>query len=185
MAKPSPVKIPTTTLDDYAHSPFHYAVVLGDHAGLTRLVSSLPKLTEPEQIHTESDSISQERVAEIISAVIDRRDVPFRETPLHLAVRIGDVFAVKTISSAGADAALRNVAGGNALDEAVCRGNAEITEIILRHQRRSGWCKWRRRLPCLIAVLGRMRDFYMEISISFESFVIPFFGKVVSIPVYY
>ncbi|CAF2108412.1 BnaC08g15050D [Brassica napus] len=183
MAKPSPVKIPTTTLDDYAHSPFHYAVVLGDHAGLTCLVSSLPKLTEPEQIHTESDSISQERVAEIISAVIDRRDVPFRETPLHLAVRIGDVFAVKTISSAGADAALRNVAGGNALDEAVCRGNAEITEIILRHQRRSGWCKWRRRLPCLIAVLGRMRDFYMEISISFESFVIPFFGKVVSIPV--
>ncbi|KAF3570338.1 hypothetical protein F2Q69_00060683 [Brassica cretica] len=183
MAKPSPVKIPTTTLDDYAHSPFHYAVVLGDHAGLTRLVSSLPKLTEPEQIHTESDSISQERVAEIISAVIDRRDVPFRETPLHLAVRIGDVLAVKTISSAGADAALRNVAGWNALDEAVCRGNAEITEIILRHQRRSGWCKWRRRLPCLIAVLGRMRDFYMEISISFESSVIPFFGKVVSIPV--
>ncbi|KAL0754790.1 hypothetical protein Bca101_092458 [Brassica carinata] len=147
MAKPSPVKIPTTTLDDYAHSPFHYAVVLGDHAGLTRLVSSLPKLTEPEQFHTESDSISQERVAEIISAVIDRRDVPFRETPLHLAVRIGDVLAVKTISSAGADAALRNVAGWNALDEAVCRGNAEITEIILRHQRRSGWCKWRRRLP--------------------------------------
>ncbi|KAF3497263.1 hypothetical protein DY000_02054740 [Brassica cretica] len=183
MAKPSPVKIPTTTLDDYAHSPFHYTVVLGDHAGLTRLVSSLPKLTEPEQIHTESDSISQERVAEIISAVIDRRDVPFRETPLHLAVRISDVLAVKTISSAGADAALRNVAGWNALDEAVCRGNAEITEIILRHQRRSGWCKWRRRLPYLIAVLGRMRDFYVEVSISFESSVIPFFGKVVSIPV--
>ncbi|CAG7899918.1 unnamed protein product [Brassica rapa] len=178
MAKQSPVKIPTTTLDDYAHSPFHYAVVLGDHAGLIRLVSSLPKLTEPEQIHTESDSVSQERAAEIISAVIDRRDVPFRETPLHLAVRIGDVLAVKTISSAGADAALRNVAGWNALDEAVRRGNAEITEMILRHQRRSAWCRWRRRLPCLIAVLERMRDFYVEVSISFESSVIPFFGKV-------
>ncbi|XP_009110695.1 ankyrin repeat domain-containing protein 13B [Brassica rapa] len=178
MAKPSPVKIPTTTLDDYAHSPFHYAVVLGDHAGLIRLVSSLPKLTEPEQIHTESDSVSQERAAEIISAVIDRRDVPFRETPLHLAVRIGDVLAVKTLSSAGADAALRNVAGWNALDEAVRRGNAEITEMILRHQRRSAWCRWRRRLPCLIAVLERMRDFYVEVSISFESSVIPFFGKV-------
>ncbi|KAG5390964.1 hypothetical protein IGI04_032505 [Brassica rapa subsp. trilocularis] len=178
MAKPSPVKIPTTTLDDYAHSPFHYAVVLGDHAGLIRLVSSLPKLTEPEQIHTESDSVSQERAAEIISAVIDRRDVPFRETPLHLAVRIGDVLAVKTLSSAGADAALRNVAGWNALDEAVRRGNAEITEIILRHQRRSAWCKWRRRLPRLIAVLESMRDFYVEVSISFESSVIPFFGKV-------
>ncbi|KAF8048331.1 hypothetical protein N665_2557s0001 [Sinapis alba] len=177
MAKPSPVKIPTTTLEDYAHSPFHYAVVLGDHDGLIRLVSSLPKLTEPEQIHTESDSVSQERVAEIISAVIDRRDVPFRETPLHLAVRLGDVLSVKTVSSAGADVTLRNVAGLSTLDEAVRRGNSEITEVILRHQRRSGWCRWRRRLPYLIAVLGRMRDFYVEISIGFESSVIPFFGK--------
>ncbi|CAH8389073.1 unnamed protein product [Eruca vesicaria subsp. sativa] len=175
MAKPSPVKIPTTTLDDYAHSPFHYAVVSGDHPGLLRLVSSLPKLTEPEQIHTESDSISQDRVAEIISAVIDRRDVPFQETPLHLAVRLGDLLAVKTISSAGADVTLKNVAGWNALNEAVSRGNAEITEIILRDQRRSGWCKWRRRLPYMIAVLGRMRDFYFEVSIDFESSVIPFF----------
>ncbi|KAL0697629.1 hypothetical protein Bca4012_053751 [Brassica carinata] len=180
MAKPSPVKkIPqTTTLDDYAHSPFHYAVVLRDHAGLNRLVSSLPKLTEPEQIHTESDSISQERVAEIISAVIDRRDVPFRETPLHLAVRLGDVLAVKTIASAGADVELRNVAGWRASDEAVRRGNDEITEVVLRCQRRSGWCRWRRRLPRLIAVIGRMRDFYVEVSIGFESSVVPFFGKV-------
>ncbi|KAJ0248119.1 hypothetical protein HA466_0164750 [Hirschfeldia incana] len=179
MAKPPPVKIPTTTtLDDYAHSPFHYAVVLGDHPGLIRLVSSLPKLTEPDQIQTESDSINQERVAEIISAVIDRRDVPFRDTPLHLAVRIGDVLAVKTLSSAGADSTLRNVSGWNASHEAVRCNNSEIAEVILRHQRRSAWCRWRRRLPRLIAVLGRMRDFYVEISIGFESSVIPFFGKV-------
>ncbi|CAN7040404.1 unnamed protein product [Brassica oleracea var. botrytis] len=178
MAKSSPVKIPATTLEDYAHSPFHYAVVLWDHAGLTRLVSSLPKLTEPEQIHTESDSASQEQLAEQISAAIDRRDVPLRETPLHLAVRIGDVFAAETISSAGADITLQNAAGWSPLHEALCRRNAEITETVLRHQRRSAWCKWRRRLPHLIAVLRRMRDFYMEISFHFESSVIPFVGKI-------
>nr|VDD42179.1 unnamed protein product [Brassica oleracea] len=178
MAKSSPVKIPATSLEDYAHSPFHYAVVLGDHAGLTRLVSSLPKLTEPERIHTESDSASQERLAEQISAAIDRRDVPLRETPLHLAVRIGDVFAAETISSAGADITLQNAAGWSPLHEALCRRNAEITETVLRHQRRSAWCKWRRRLPHLIAVLRRMRDFYMEISFHFESSVIPFVGKI-------
>ncbi|CAN7020157.1 unnamed protein product [Brassica rapa subsp. trilocularis] len=174
----SPVKIPATSLEDYAHSPFHYAVVLGDHVGLTRLVSSLPKLTEPEQIHTESDSASQEHLAEQISASIDRRDVPLRETPLHLAVRIGDVFAAETISSAGADITLQNAAGWSPLHEALCRRNAEITETVLRHQRRSAWCKWRRRLPHLIAVLRRMRDFYMEISFHFESSVIPFVGKI-------
>ncbi|KAG5391871.1 hypothetical protein IGI04_021834 [Brassica rapa subsp. trilocularis] len=178
MAKSSPVKIPATSLEDYAHSPFHYAVVLGDHVGLTRLVSSLPKLTEPEQIHTESDSASQEHLAEQISASIDRRDVPLRETPLHLAVRIGDVFAAETISSAGADITLQNAAGWSPLHEALCRRNAEITETVLRHQRRSAWCKWRRRLPHLIAVLRRMRDFYMEISFHFESSVIPFVGKI-------
>ncbi|CAH8372159.1 unnamed protein product [Eruca vesicaria subsp. sativa] len=177
MAKSSPEKKPATTLDDYAHSPFHYAVVLGDHAGLTRLVSSLPKLTEPEQIHTESDSLSQERLASQISAVIDRRDVPSRETPLHLAVRIGDVFAVETISSAGADITLQNAAGWSPLHEALCRRNTEITATVLRHQRRSAWCKWRRRLPCLIGILRRMRDFYLEISFHFESSVIPFVGR--------
>ncbi|KAJ0256811.1 ANK_REP_REGION domain-containing protein [Hirschfeldia incana] len=178
MEKSPPVKITSTTLDDYAHSPFHYAVVLGDHSGLTRLVSSLPKLTEPEQIHTESDSLSQERLAERISALIDRRDVHSRETPLHLAVRIGDVFAAETISSAGADITLQNAAGWSPLHEALCRRNAEITATVLRHQSRSAWCKWRRRLPCLIAVLRRMRDFYMEISFHFESSVIPFVGKI-------
>ncbi|KAL9305821.1 putative ankyrin repeat domain-containing protein [Arabidopsis thaliana] len=178
MARSSPANIPATTIDDYAHSPVHYAVVVGDHAGLTRLVSSLPKLTDPEQIHTESDSMSQERVAEKISTVIDRRDVPFGETPLHLAVRLGDVFAAKTISSAGADITLQNAAGWNSLHEALCRRNSEITEAILRDHHRSAWCKWRRRLPHLIAVLSRMRDFYMEISFHFESSVIPFVGKI-------
>ncbi|CAA7037787.1 unnamed protein product [Microthlaspi erraticum] len=177
MAKSSPAKNLATTLEDYAHSPFHYAVVLGDHTGLTRLVSSLPKLTDPEQIQTEFDSVNQERVAKKISAVLDRRDVPFRETPLHLAVRLGDVFAVKTISSAGADLTLQNAAGWNPLHEAWCRQKSEITETILRHQRLSAWRKWRRRLPHLIAVLRRMKDFYMEISFHFESSVIPFVGK--------
>lgn len=178
MAKSSPAKSPATTLGDYAHSPIHYAVVLGDHAGLTRLVSSLPKLSDPEQIHTESDSVSQERAADQISAVLDRRDVPFRETPLHLAVRLGDVFAAETISSAGADITLQNAAGWNPMHEALCRRNSEITETILRNHRRSAWCKWRRRLPHLIAVLRRMRDFYTEISFHFESSVIPFVGKI-------
>ncbi|VVA91017.1 unnamed protein product [Arabis nemorensis] len=178
MAKSSPAKIPAITLEDYAHSPVHYAVAVGDHAGLTRLVSSLPKLTDPEQIHTESDSVSQERIAEKISAVLDRRDVPFRETPLHLAVRLGDIFAAKTISSAGADITLQNAAGWNSLHEALSGGNSEIKETILRHHHRSAWCKWRRRLPHLIAVLRRMRDFYMEISFHFESSVIPFVGKI-------
>ncbi|CAN7120535.1 hypothetical protein BRARA_K01252 [Brassica rapa] len=182
MARPSSAsataKLPSIKPEDYAHSPVHYAVVLGDHAALSRLLSSVPKLGDPEQIRTESDSLSQERIADQISAVLDRRDVPSRETPLHLAVRLNDLFAAKAISSAGADISLHNSAGWNPLQEAFCRRNSEIMKVLLRHHHRLAWCKWRRRLPRLIGVLRRMRDFYMEISFHFESSVIPFVGKI-------
>lgn len=164
--------------EDYAHSPVHYAVALGDQTTLSRLVSSLPRLADPAQIHSESDSLAQERLAEKISSIVDRRDVPNRETPLHLAVRLNDSFSARTLASAGADISLQNSSGWNALQEALCRRCSDIALILLRHHHRSAWAKWRRRLPRLVAVLRRMRDFYMEISFHFESSVIPFVGKI-------
>ncbi|GMI91467.1 hypothetical protein like AT1G62050 [Hibiscus trionum] len=164
--------------EDYKHSPVHYALVLGDHLTLTRLLSTLPKLADPAHIHSEADSLSQERLANQISAVIDRRDVPFRETPLHLAVRLNDSVAARTLAAAGADVSLQNAAGWNPLQEALCRHTSEIAMLLLKLHHRSAWCKWRRRLPRVIAVLRRMRDFYMEISFHFESSVIPFVGKI-------
>ncbi|GMI72730.1 hypothetical protein like AT1G62050 [Hibiscus trionum] len=169
---------PAIKPEDYKHSPVHYAVVLRDHATLTRLVSTLPKLADPAQIHTECDSLSQERVADKISAVLDRRDVPFRETPLHLTVRLNDVVAAKTLAMADADVSLQNAAGWNPLQEALCRRSSDVALVLLKLHHRSAWCKWRRRLPRVIAVLRRMRDFYMEISFHFESSVIPFVGKI-------
>ncbi|WZZ91728.1 hypothetical protein YC2023_120307 [Brassica napus] len=38
--------------------------VLGDHASLSCLLSSIPKIGDPEHIRTESNSPSQKRVAE-------------------------------------------------------------------------------------------------------------------------
>ncbi|EXB55126.1 Ankyrin repeat domain-containing protein 13C [Morus notabilis] len=164
--------------EDYAHSPVHYAVVLGDHTTLSRIVSTLPRLAEPSQIHTESDSLAQERLADKISAVLDRRDVPNRETPLHLSVRLNNAVAARTLANAGADVSLQNSAGWNPLQEALCRRSSDIALVLLRLHHRSAWTKWRRRLPRAIAVLRRMRDFYMEISFHFESSVIPFVGKI-------
>ncbi|XP_059624227.1 uncharacterized protein LOC132267166 [Cornus florida] len=164
--------------DEYKHSPVHYSVALGDHSTLSRIVSTLPRLAEPTQIHTESDSLAQERVADQISAVIDRRDNPYRETPLHLAVRLNDAVAARTLAVAGADISLQNAIGWNALQEAVCRRCSEISVILLQHHHLSAWSKWRRRLPRLVAALRRMRDFYMEISFHFESSIVPFVGKI-------
>ncbi|KAK7359784.1 hypothetical protein VNO77_01749 [Canavalia gladiata] len=178
MAKSSSSATTSFRAEQYAHSPVHYAVAIGDHAKLSRIISSLPRFPDPAQIHTESDSLAQERLAEKISIVLDRRDVPFRETPLHLAVRLNDISAARALASAGADISLHNAAGWNPLQEALCRRSTDIAHLLVRLHHRSAWAKWRRRLPRLVAVLRRMRDFYMEISFHFESSVIPFVGKI-------
>ncbi|KAK6917285.1 Ankyrin repeat domain-containing protein 13 [Dillenia turbinata] len=164
--------------DDYIHSPVHYAVIMRDHSRLSKLVSSLPKLADPNRISTETDSLLQEKIADQISSLLDRRDVPFRETPLHLSVRLNDTVSAKLLSAAGADVSLQNAAGWNPLQEALCRRNSEIALILLQQHHKSAWEKWKRRLPRLISVLNRMRDFYMEISFHFESSIVPFVGKV-------
>nr|KYP62773.1 Ankyrin repeat domain-containing protein 13C [Cajanus cajan] len=169
---------PPIKADQYTHSPVHYAVANGEHAKLSRIISSLPRLPDPERVATESDSLTQDRLAEKISAVLDRRDVPFRETPLHLAVRLNDIAAARALASAGADISLHNAAGWNPLQEALCRRASDIAHLLVRLHHRAAWAKWRRRLPRLVAALRRMRDFYMEISFHFESSVIPFVGKI-------
>ncbi|KAH7837717.1 hypothetical protein Vadar_017174 [Vaccinium darrowii] len=170
----------TTTIkpEDYKKSPVHYAVATSDHATLSRIISTLPRLADPSKIHTESDSLTQEKIADQISSTLDRRDNPHRETPLHLAVRLNDSVAAGTLAGAGADISLQNAAGWNPLQEAICRRFTDVSTVLLQHQHRAAWWKWRRRLPRLIAVLHRMRDFYMEISFHFESSIVPFVGKI-------
>ncbi|KAL2931439.1 Ankyrin repeat domain-containing protein 13C-A [Bienertia sinuspersici] len=164
---------------DYAHSPAHYFVALHDHPSLTRLLSTLPKLSDPTLIATESDSLRQEKLADVISSHLDRRDdIPFRETPLHLAVRLNDTVSAQLLASAGADVSLQNSAGWNPLQDALCRRKVELSKILVHHHHLSAWSKWRRRLPRLLSVLRRMRDFYLEIHFHFESSFLPFIGKI-------
>ncbi|CAK9192181.1 unnamed protein product [Sphagnum troendelagicum] len=162
----------------YAHSQVHAAVAQQDHAALRRILSTLPQPVRPGEVSTESQSLEAEQQADDVSKVIDRRDVPGRETPLHVAVRLGDGDAVEMLMSAGADWSLQNEQGWSALQEAVCAREEEIAVIITRHYQPMAWAKWCRRLPRLAATMQRMRDFYMEITFHFESSVIPFIGRI-------
>lgn len=161
-----------------AHSPTHYAVARRDHSALRRIISSLPKLARAGEIRTEAESIREEQRADAIAGVIDRRDVPGRETPLHLAVRLSDPVSAELLMSAGANWSLQNEAGWSALQEAICGRHDEIAMVIMRHYQPAAWAKWCRRLPRLVACMRRMRDFYMEIGFQFESSVIPFVGRI-------
>ncbi|CAI9761638.1 unnamed protein product [Fraxinus pennsylvanica] len=162
----------------YAHSPVHKAIILKDYVALRRIIASLPRLCDPAEIHTESVSLAEEAKADAISAVIDRRDVPNRDTPLHLAVKFGDDTATEMLMLAGADWSLQNEHGWSALQEAICNREERVAKIIVRHYQPLAWAKWCRRLPRLIGTMRRMRDFYMEISFHFESSVIPFISRI-------
>eukprot|EP00249_Psilotum_nudum_P019711 c27380_g2_i1 orf=708-1259(+) len=162
----------------YSHSPVHYAIVRRDHATLKQILKSLPSLSKAGEVVTESESIIAEQEADRVSAVIDRRDVIGRETPLHLAVRLGDAAAVEMLMSAGADWSLQNEQGWSALQEAVCAREEAIAMLITRYYQPMAWAKWCRRLPRITAAMRRMRDFYMEITFNFESSVIPFIGRI-------
>ncbi|XP_073011873.1 uncharacterized protein [Typha latifolia] len=162
----------------YSHSPVHLAVARRDHGGLRRIVSALPRLPKAGEVTTEEESLAGEVTADEVSTVIDRRDVPGRETPLHLAVRLRDLVAVELLMAAGADWSLQNEHGWSALQEAVCAREDAIAMVIARHYQPLAWAKWCRRLPRIVASVARIRDFYMEISFHFESSVIPFIGRI-------
>nr|XP_043612575.1 ankyrin repeat domain-containing protein 13C-like [Erigeron canadensis] len=162
----------------YSHSPTHKAVVSKDYGGLRKIIAGLPRLCDPSEIHNESISLAEEAKADAISAVIDRRDVVNRDTPLHLAVKLGDVTATEMLMLAGADWSLQNEQGWSALQEAICNREETIARIIVRHYQPIAWGKWCRRLPRLVGTMRRMRDFYMEITFQFESSVIPFISRI-------
>lgn len=162
----------------YIHSPAHLAVARRDHAALKRIISALPRLAKAGEVNTEDDSVAAELQADEVSAIIDRRDVPGRETPLHLAVRLRDPVSAELLMAAGADWSLQNENGWSALQEAVCTREESIAMIIARHYQPLAWAKWCRRLPRIVASAARIRDFYMEITFHFESSVIPFIGRI-------
>ncbi|XP_059628486.1 uncharacterized protein LOC132271197 [Cornus florida] len=162
----------------YAHSPAHLAVACRDYAALKRIISNLPQLAKAGEVNNEAESIAAELEADAVSAAIDRRDVPGRETPLHLAVRIRDPVSAEILMAAGADWSLQNEHGWSALQEAVCTREENIAMIIARHYQPLAWAKWCRRLPRIVASSARIRDFYMEITFHFESSVIPFIGRI-------
>ncbi|TYG95687.1 hypothetical protein ES288_A11G288700v1 [Gossypium darwinii] len=165
-------------LSKYAHSPAHLAVARREYAGLRRIISTLTRLAKAGEVNTEVESLEAEERADAVSSVIDRRDVPGRETPLHLAVRLRDPISAEILMVAGADWSLQNEQGWSALQEAVCTREEAIAITIARHYQPLAWAKWCRRLPRIVASAARIRDFYMEMSFHFESSVIPFIGRI-------
>ncbi|CAI8601942.1 unnamed protein product [Vicia faba] len=162
----------------YAHSPVHKSIILKDYANLKEILEGLPKLGNPYDIKTEAASIAEDGKAAKISAVVDRRDVLNGDTPLHLAVKLGDVVAAEMLMAAGANNRLKNNEGWSALREAIIKKQDKIAFTMIQYSYNEMDEKWYRRFPRYFATMRRMRDFYMEITFHFESSVIPFISRI-------
>ncbi|KAI9114899.1 hypothetical protein K1719_013912 [Acacia pycnantha] len=162
----------------YSHSPVHKAIVLKDYDGLKEILEHLPRLGNAYEIHTKAESLAEEEKAEAISAVVDYRDVPNRDTPLHLAAKLGDEVATEMLLVAGADKNLKNKQGWSALSEAILKHEEKVGLLMVRCAWNHSEEKLHRRLPRYIAAMQGMRDFYMEITFHFESSVIPFISRI-------
>ena len=165
-------------VSQYAHSCVHKAIILKDYANLKQILESLPKLVNPYEIKTEAASIAEDEKAAKISAVIDRRDVLNGDTPLHLAVKLGNVEAAEMLMIAGANSRLKNSEGWSALRQAIINKQDKIALIMIKYSYNELDEKWYRRFPRYLATMRRMRDFYMEITFHFESPVIPFISRI-------
>ncbi|GAU30498.1 hypothetical protein TSUD_18780 [Trifolium subterraneum] len=162
----------------YAHSSVHKAIILKDYDNLKKIIDNLPKLGNPYEIKTERQSIAEDEKAAAISAVIDRRDVLHGDTPLHLAVKLGDIVAAEMLMVAGANNRLKNSEGWSAFREAIIKKQDKIALIMIKYSYNEMDEKWYRRFPRYFATMRRMRDFYMEITFHFESSVIPFISRI-------
>lgn len=162
----------------YKQSMIHRVILAKDHRALQHLITSLPVMANPSEVGTEETSIAEEAKADEISSVIDCRDVPNRDTPLHLTVKLSDHTSAQMLMSAGADWSLQNAQGWSALQEAICCGEERIVRIIVEKSQTLAWSKWCRRLPRVVGTMRRMRNFYMEIGFRFESSVIPFVSRI-------
>ena len=165
-------------VSEYGHSCVHKAIILKDHVGLKEILGVLPKLGNPFEIKTEAASIAEDEKAAAISVVVDRRDVPHGDTPLHMAAKLGDIVATEMLMDAGANGRLKNKEGWTAVRQAIINKQDKIAMVMIKYSWNDPDNKYFRRLPRYIGTMRRMKDFYMEISFHFESSVIPFISRI-------
>ncbi|KAJ4801382.1 Ankyrin repeat family protein [Rhynchospora pubera] len=168
---------PTLNPSEYSHSPAHHFVLLNNGARLSALLASLPSLSHPSTILSLSHSVRESSLAASVSGVLDRRDVPGNDTPLHIAVRLNRPHLASLLLQAGADPSLQNASGWSPLHLAISLERHRLVKLMLKHYRLIAWAKLRRRLHLLLPALRQMQDSYLEISFRLESPIVPFLSR--------
>ncbi|XP_022898601.1 uncharacterized protein LOC111412079 [Olea europaea var. sylvestris] len=99
---------------------------------------------EKEKERAKLDSfnfLSRNQLNFVVFTVIERRDVPGRETPLHLAVHLRDATSAEILMRAVVDWSHQNENGWSSPQEVVCNREDNIAMIIAWHDQPLAWAQ--------------------------------------------
>lgn len=110
-----------------------------------------------------------------VSALLRTHDVARKDkhgnTPLHLAVMLGQKECVQLLLAHNAPVKLKNSHGWNCLAEAVSYGDRQTILSLLRKLKQQSREAMDFRRPDLVQILNLMGDFYMELKWDFQSWI--------------
>lgn len=110
-----------------------------------------------------------------VSALLRTHDVAQKDvhgnTPLHLAVMLGQKECVQLLLAHNAPVKVKNSQGWNCLAEAVSYGDRQTILSLLRKLKQQSREAMDFRRPDLVRILELMGDFYMELKWDFQSWI--------------
>ncbi|CAN8004490.1 unnamed protein product [Ixodes hexagonus] len=110
-----------------------------------------------------------------VSALLRTHDVAQKDvhgnTPLHLAVMLGQKECVQLLLAHNAPVKVKNFQGWNCLAEAISYGDRQTILSLLRKLKQQSREAMDFRRPDLVHILNLMGDFYMELKWDFQSWI--------------
>lgn len=104
-------------------------------------------------------------------------------TPLHLAVMLGNRALSEALLQAGGNPRARNRAGWSVLQEGITGGDRMLLRTLYQHTREQMWARWQARLPSLLETIQEMPDFELKLRWEFSSWI-PFVSRLCPNDVY-
>ena len=151
--------------------------------GITREVSSLDQLLDTElhylifknDLNILKNTLNKYKKEKVLENKIGQKD-KFGNTPLHIAVMLGNLESAKLLLESGCKVKIRNEQFWTPMHEAISLKNRDLVKCLYKKYIEEVKQEFENSVPVIKASLKEMLDFYVEIKWDFESWI-PFVSR--------